>query len=112
MNTGNVIDGHKYFCQLAVKLLGEGWGAGKISDNLPLDMFTKDGNMKNSAHCYFTQLADLIAYAAFLKIKSENSALEEWQKLYSLENLYDSFPRAKVNMRAQKGSKDGIVRLK
>jgi len=56
-----------------------GWTSGLLSRNLPLDMFTKDGNDKASRHCHFTQTADLVAYAAFLKIKSEQGQLTNWQ---------------------------------
>src|ERR1051326_131902 len=89
-----------------------GWPSGAQSVNLPLDMFTKDANEKNSRHCLFTQLADLVAYSAFLKIKSEQTALEPWQGQYSYGNIYDSVPRALLNTRASAMTpRDAIVRL-
>ena len=48
--------------------------------NLPLNMFFEDANIKNSKHCWFTQMADLVAYSAFLKIKSERNELTDWQE--------------------------------
>lgn len=39
----------------------DGWEQGQTSKNLPLSMFFKDANEKNSKHCHFTQIADLIA---------------------------------------------------
>jgi Protein of unknown function (DUF3800) len=88
------------------------WESG-TTKNIPMDMFTKDGNEKNSKHCYFTQAADLIAYAAFLKIKGEHDELADWQKIYAMNSLYDSLPRAKINTKASNMSpRDGIVRLK
>jgi hypothetical protein len=86
---------------------------GGTTKNMPMDMFTKDANEKNSKHCYFTQAADLIAYAAFLKIKGEHDELSDWQKLHSMNGLYDSLPNSKINTKASKISpRDGIVRLK
>lgn len=87
------------------------WHGGIFSKNLPLDMFTKDANDKISKHCHFTQLADLIAYAAFLKLKGEHQLLAPWQAQYSLNNLYDSLPTALVNHAASRRFPDGIVRL-
>jgi hypothetical protein len=79
--------------------------------NLPLDMFTKDGNNKDSKFCHFTQLADMIAYAAFLKMKGESMAMTDWQERYSLDNLYGSVPYALINHKASRRWPDGIVRL-
>lgn len=88
-----------------------GWASGPTK-NVPLDMFIKDGNEKNSKLCYFTQAADLIAYAAFLKIKGEDGRLSPWQEANSLGTLYDSIPKNQLNLRVQKGANpDGIVRL-
>jgi hypothetical protein len=90
---------------------GAGWGEGQTTRNIPLDMFTKDANNKISKHCHFTQLADLVAYAAFLKMKYEINGLAEWQARYSLGNVYDALPALKVNRRATPRYPDGIVRL-
>lgn len=92
------------------KVMGTGWGGGNTTANLRLDMFTKDGNSKPSHYCYFTQLADLVAYSAFLKIKSENNTLTEWQDRLLFRNIYDHFPSIKVNHKATRYP-DGIVRL-
>jgi Protein of unknown function (DUF3800) len=93
-------------------ILGQ-WASGLLSKNLPLDMFTKDGNDKPSRHCQFTQTADLVAYAAFLKIKAEQKQLTDWQAKYKLGTLYDELPQAIRNTAAQKKKpRDAIVRLK
>lgn len=89
-----------------------GWMGG-LSKNLPLDMFTKDANEKNSKHCYFTQATDLIAYAAFLKLKGEQKKLLDWQDARKLNTLYDEIPIAKINTKVSFiPPRDGIVRLK
>jgi hypothetical protein len=89
------------------------WDGGKSTKSLPMDMFTKDANEKNSKHCFFTQAADLTAYAAFLKIKGEKQQLTIWQAQNALGQLYDYIPRAKINMKVSNyAPKDGIVRLK
>ncbi len=89
------------------------WHTGHHSQNMPLDMFIKDANEKDSKHCFFTQLTDLIAYSVFLKIKSENNLLSDWQAQYSYGNIYDSIPLRYKNTRASGSSpRDGIVRLK
>ena len=87
------------------------WGSGRATRNLPLNMFLKDANEKNSKHCFFTQTADLIAYAVFLKIKSEINTLSDWQKIYSYGNIYDALPAKLINVKASYNSRDGIVRL-
>jgi uncharacterized protein DUF3800 len=88
------------------------WASG-TTKNMPMDMFTKDANEKNSKHCYFTQAADLIAYAAFLKIKGEHNELTDCQKTHAMNDLYDNLPRVKVNTKASMSPpRDGIVRLK
>jgi hypothetical protein len=75
-------------------------------------MFVEDGNEKVSKFCQFTQLADLIAYAAFLKIKSERGELEQWQANLNAGNIYDSVPMKTLNLAATRGPpRDAIVRL-
>lgn len=89
-----------------------GWRGSGSSKNMPMEMFTKDANEKNSKHCFFTQTADLIAYAAFLKIKMEHGQLTDWQEKYGFHQLYESLPRRKINTRASNvRPRDGIVRL-
>ncbi|MDR4308407.1 hypothetical protein IHQ68_17445 [Chelatococcus sambhunathii] len=89
------------------------WGGGSATKNLPMDMFTKDGNEKNSKHCYFTQAADLIAYAAFLKIKGEHGDLTDWQKNHHMNELYNAIPARMINVKVSGAApRDGIVRLK
>ena len=88
------------------------WMSGDQSKNMPLDMFVEDGNEKDSKFCQFTQLADLIAYSAFLKIKAERGELEQWQLNVNAGNIYDSVPKRLLNLAASgKQPKDAIVRL-
>lgn len=77
--------------------------------NLPLDMFVKDGNEKNSKHCLFTQLADLISYAALAKVRHEKGVMEQTQQDIGLQYLYDGVPAGIKNLKA--GGADGIIRL-
>ena len=86
------------------------WSDGHSSKSLPLDMFVKDGNEKNSQLCYFTQCADLVAYAAFIKLKGEDGRLTPWQATYGFDKLFSSIPMTKVNLRVSP-QRDGIVRL-
>ena len=78
--------------------------------NLPLDMFVKDGNEKSSAHCLFTQTADLIAFAAFSKARNERGMFTDERSLRALSQLYDQVPQRVVNQKASP-QRDGIVRL-
>ena len=88
------------------------WASGDTSKNMPLTMFFEDGNEKSSAHCYYTQLADVIAYAAFLKVKHERGELTDWQAAYALGTLYDEIPQSKLNLAVTyKTPKDAILRL-
>lgn len=77
--------------------------------NLPLDMFVEDGNEKNSKHCLFTQLADLISYAALSKVRFERGLMDAAQRALSLQTLYDGVPDGIKNLKA--GGRDGIVRI-
>lgn len=47
------------------------WGLGETTKNLPLSMFPKDANFKSSRFSLFLQIADLVAYAARVKLESE-----------------------------------------
>lgn len=88
-----------------------GWETGRSTKNMPLDNFTKDANFKQSHDCFFTQLADLVSYAAFLKIKGENGTLSPQQKALRMECLYDRIPVQVINTKASKTDPLGIVRL-
>lgn len=87
------------------------WPTGTMTRNMPLDNFTKDANFKQSQHCFFTQLADVISYAAFLKVKAEAGRLEPWQLALSLGDLYDAIPISVLNTSASRRDPKGIVRL-
>jgi hypothetical protein len=77
--------------------------------NLPLDMFVKDGNEKDSKYCLFTQLADLISYAALARLRHEGGLLDPTQEANGVHTLYEGMPEAIKNLRA--GGRDGIVRI-
>jgi hypothetical protein len=85
---------------------GSRFGAAR---NLPLDMFVKDANEKNSKHCLFTQYADLVSYAALAKVRFEKGVMDQGQQDIGLQFIYDGLPTAFKNMKA--GGKDGIVRI-
>ncbi len=75
-------------------------------------MFVKDGNEKSSKHCLFTQVADLIAFAAFSKIRGERQMLDEAQREIGIDRLYDAVPQEVLNTRASNDRhNDAIVRL-
>jgi hypothetical protein len=87
------------------------WHSG-ATRNLPLDMFFKDANEKKSHLCLFTQIADLVAYAAFLKVKAAAGRLASWQQALNAGDIYSSIPIAALNTSVQnRAPKDGIVRL-
>lgn len=95
----------------AQKLLLTGSRVDLGTRNLPLDMFVKDGNEKNSAFCHFTQIADLVAYAAFSRVKLERGMADDEQGR-RLATLYSSLPLSGINTKVSKASPpDGIVRL-
>ena len=103
--------GHNEYRKLYRKAMvhlptGSRFGAAR---NLPLDMFVKDGNQKDSKHCLFTQLADLISYAALAKIRFENGVMEQTQQDIGPQHLYDGVPSVIKNLKA--GGADGLVRL-
>lgn len=77
--------------------------------NVPLAMFTKDGNFKKSHFSYFIQIADLICYAALQKMRFEAGTLNAKRVNRGHHTLYDSLPRAVINLAASTKRKDGIV---
>lgn len=87
------------------------WSTGRLTTNLPLSNFTKDANIKKSHDSWFIQVADLVSYALFLKIKAEQESLAEWQANLGLQDLYDHIPKRVLNTRASTQDPDGIVRL-
>jgi hypothetical protein len=85
------------------------WEDGKATQNLPLSMFVKDGNIKRSKFSLFIQIADLIAYVARLKLENEAGTLAAKRVGRGHHELYDALPRNIVNLRATSRRKDGIV---
>lgn len=88
-----------------------GWSAGKVR-NLPLTSFTKDANFKQSEHCFFTQLADLLSFSVLAKIRHENGTLPAAQVPLGTHTLYDAIPAHVLNLQASTSDPlRGIVRL-
>ena len=79
------------------------------SRNLPPSMFIKDGNDKNSKHCLFTQLADLVSYAALAKVRHESEVMDPSQEAINLHQIYGGLRADEKNLSA--GGADGIVRI-
>lgn len=88
-----------------------GWPGGRATKNLPLANFTKDANFKQSHHCWFTQLADLLSFAVLLKVRAELGHLPSWQNTLGAGALYDAVPRKALNVNASRKDSQGIVRL-
>ena len=88
------------------------WSEGRAARNLPLSNFTKDANFKQSAHCFFTQLADLLSFAVLSRVRHEAGALPLPQVPLQTHTLYDAIPRSGLNLRASSADPiRGIVRL-
>jgi hypothetical protein len=85
------------------------WEDGKLTRNLPLSMFPKDGNVKNSGLSYFIQIADLLCYAARLKLEYEMGELAAKRIRRDHHTVYDSIPRAQLNTLATFKRRDAIV---
>lgn len=111
-------EGHKAYISAfrkAQKYLPTGsalgsWG-GKATKNMPLTMFPKDANFKHSDLSYFIQLADLVVYAARMKIEYERGELAAKRVSRSHHEIYDSLPASVVNLRATKKRNDGIASI-
>lgn len=76
------------------------WSGGKTVKNLPLEMFTKDANIKQSGHCFYTQLADLLSFGVLAKVRHENGKLPAPQIPLGTHSLYDSVPSVVLNLKA------------
>lgn len=87
-----------------------GWG-GRATRNIPLDMFPKDANFKSSRLSYFVQIADLVAYAARVKLESEMKVLSEKRVRRGHHKLYDALPSAMVNLKATRRRTDGLAAI-
>lgn len=81
------------------------------SRNLPLSMFTKDGNFKKSHFSYFIQVADLVSYAALQKIRFEAGVLNAKRAHRGHHEIYDKLPVSVVNRAVTRTRRDGIVVL-
>lgn len=109
-------EGHKNYITLyrmAQKYLPTGsmhggWGAGKTR-NMPLTMFPKDANVKHSDLTYFGQIADLVSYAARLKLENERGVLAAKRVGRNHHAVYDAIPKASLNTLATMKRPDAIV---
>lgn len=99
----------KYFRRACVYL-----PTGSLSGNtrnLPLSMFTKDGNFKKSHFSYFIQIADIVSYAALQKMRFETGVLNAKRVQRGHHQLYDRLPAMTVNLAVTRLRRDGIVVL-
>lgn len=99
----------KYFRRACVYLPTGSISGG--SRNLPLSMFTKDGNFKKSHFSYFIQIADVVSYAALQKMRFESGVLNAKRVQRGHHQLYDQLPQATVNLAVTRSRRDGIVVL-
>jgi hypothetical protein len=85
------------------------WESGKRTKNMPLTMFPKDASMKISDLSYFIQVADLVSYAARLKIEHERKQLSQKRVKRDHHIVYDSIPQMQLHRVATFKRKDAIV---
>jgi hypothetical protein len=88
-----------------------GWASGQSTKSIPLTNFTKDANIKDSKHCWFTQVADLISFSVLLKIRAERGLLTPSQAQSNAGNLFEAIPVSCLNTKASSRDPKGIVRL-
>ena len=88
-----------------------GWQDGRATRNIPFDLSPEDGNIKRSVLSYHMQIADLIVYAARLKIEDEDGALAAKRQARGHGTLYDAVPTAVLNLRSTRKRNDAIVPL-
>ncbi|MBM3908410.1 MAG: DUF3800 domain-containing protein [Gemmatimonadetes bacterium] len=89
------------------------WQGGMRTRSLPLDNFTKDANIKQSEHCFFTQVADLLSFAVLAKRRFELGVLSAGQQALGVHTLYDAVPAHVLNLQAaaMRDPVRGIVRI-
>ncbi|AMN38744.1 DUF3800 domain-containing protein [Rhodoplanes sp. Z2-YC6860] len=85
------------------------WENGKPTRNMPLTMFPKDANIKHSDLSLFMQVADLVSYAARLKLEHERKTLTAKREGWGHHLLYDAIPKPQLNIAATMKRKDAIV---
>lgn len=85
------------------------WERGKATKNMPLDMFPKDANTKSSELSYFLQIADLVAYAARVKLENERGNLQKKRIEREHHKVYDAMPKTVINLRVTTRRADGIA---
>jgi hypothetical protein len=84
-----------------------GWASG-LSKNIPMSSFVKDGNEQDSRHSLYVQIADLVTYAALLRIRKRYGGLTPWQTRFGLGDAYDAIPVQVCNLRAAPAEPRGV----
>lgn len=74
-------------------------------------MFPKDANIKHSDMSYFIQLADLVVYAARMKIEHEMGHLAAKRVQRGHHEVYDALPLQTINLKATTKRTDGIAKI-
>lgn len=88
------------------------WSDGRAAKNLPLNNFVGDANIRESEHCHFTQVADLVSFAALNLRRDERGTLSKESKVLGVHQLYDAIPVEALNRKAAgNDTTRGIVRL-
>ncbi|RJF75843.1 DUF3800 domain-containing protein [Rhodopseudomonas palustris] len=85
------------------------WDNGRLTKNMPLIQFPKDASMKVSELSYFMQIADLISYAARIKIEQELGKLAAKRVAREHHTVYDALPAEKLRTVSTKKRRDAIV---
>jgi hypothetical protein len=73
-----------------------------------MDLFVKDGNFKQSEHSLYIQVADMIAYAALLRVRADRGGLTPWQQQLGLGDAYGRIPRRVMNTNAHRRCPHGF----
>jgi hypothetical protein len=88
------------------------WPEGGRSRNMPLSCAFKDLNFKKSETSHFVQIADLVAYATLLKMRSEANSLSDKERNLGFGSIHDHIPRRVLNAAVDRQTTDGIKRLR
>lgn len=108
-------DGHREYEEMserALKSMKVGlYGRGGPWMNKPMRSFIERGSPRESHRCPFTQTADLVVYAARMKLAHEAGTILDWQRNHGLHEAYECLPPGVINRKATQKHEDGIVRL-
>lgn len=87
------------------------WADGSSTRSIPMDHVLKDANFKDSKQSLFIQIADIVAYATLMKIRSEQGRLSDRETALYVHALHDQIPKRVLNTRVERNGTDGIKRL-